>query len=176
MGSTATSLPHHRGHGTAATTRYHQGYDTFADSFDLVVASSRAKGARRVVWLSYPEGVDYLLPNGLPGSESLVNINQIMRDELASGAFPGVVIADWFNYASASPTWFNRDDIHLSPYRRNRRRRLHLTQGRLHRFAALPNAPRTRRPCRGSHHAVARPTKVSAGTDVGAYGPYRAQR
>ena len=176
MGSTATSLPHHRGHGTAATTRYHQGYDTFADSFDLVVASSRAKGARRVVWLSYPEGVDYLLPNGLPGSESLVNINQIMRDELAGGAFPGVVIADWFKLRLGLADLVQPGRHPLQPDGRNRRRRLHLTQGRLHRFAALPNAPRTRRPCRGSHHAVARPTKVSAGTDVGAYGPYRAQR
>jgi hypothetical protein len=94
---------------------YDQWYDTFADSFDQVVASSRAKGAKRVIWLSYPEGVDYLLPNGTPGNESLVNINQIMRDKVAGGAFPDVVIADWFNYASASADWFNKDDIHLSP-------------------------------------------------------------
>jgi hypothetical protein len=94
---------------------YDQWYDTFADSFDQVVASARAKGARRIIWLSYPEGVDYLLPNGTPGNESLVNINQIMRDKIAGGAFPDVVIADWFNYASAAPEWFNKDDIHLSP-------------------------------------------------------------
>jgi hypothetical protein len=94
---------------------YDQWYDTFADSFDQVVAHSRAKGAKRIVWLTYPEGVDYLLPNGTPGNESLVNINQIMRDLVASGAYPDVVIADWFNYSSALPTWFNKDDIHLSP-------------------------------------------------------------
>jgi hypothetical protein len=94
---------------------YDEWYTTFADSFDQVVASSRAKGAKRIVWLSYPEGVDYLLPDGTPGNESLVNINQIMRDKLASGAFPDVVIADWFNYASAQADWFNKDDIHLSP-------------------------------------------------------------
>ena len=94
---------------------YDQWYDTFADSFVQVVASARLKGARRVIWLSYPEGVDDLLPDGTPGNESLVNINQIMRDKLAGGAFPDVVIADWFNYPSAQGDWFNRDDIHLSP-------------------------------------------------------------
>ena len=82
---------------------YDEWYTTFADSFDQVVASSRAKGAKRIIWLSYPEGVDYLLPDGTPGNESLVNINQIMRDKVATGAFPDVVIADWFNYASAQP-------------------------------------------------------------------------
>jgi hypothetical protein len=94
---------------------YDQWYDTFADSFDQVVTHSRAKGAKRIVWLTYPEGVDYLLPNGTPGNESLVNINQIMRDLVAGGAYPDVVIADWFHYASAQGGWFNKDDIHLSP-------------------------------------------------------------
>jgi hypothetical protein len=94
---------------------YDEWYTSFADSFDQVVASSRAKGTKRTIWLSYPEGVDYLLPDGTPGNESLVNINQIMRDKLATGAFPDVVIADWFNYASAKGDWFNKDDIHLSP-------------------------------------------------------------
>jgi hypothetical protein len=94
---------------------YDQWYDTFADSFDQVVAHSRAKGAKRILWLTYPEGVDYLLPDGTPGNESLVNINQIMRDLVASGAYPDVVIADWFNYAAAQGGWFNKDDIHLSP-------------------------------------------------------------
>jgi hypothetical protein len=94
---------------------YDEWYTTFADSFDQVVTSSRAKGAKRIVWLSYPEGVDYLLPDGTPGNESLVNINQIMRDKLASGAFPDVVIADWFHYASVTEGWYAGDDIHLTP-------------------------------------------------------------
>lgn len=94
---------------------YDEWYDTFSASFDQVVASSRAKGAKRIVWLSSPEGVPYLLPNGRPGNDSLVVINQIMRDKVASGAFPDVVIADWFHYASAASGWWNGDGIHLSP-------------------------------------------------------------
>jgi hypothetical protein len=94
---------------------YDEWFTTFADSFDQVVASSRAKGAKRIIWLTYPEGVDYLLPDGTPGNESLVNINQIMRDKLASGAFPDVVIADWFTYTLATEGWYAGDDIHLTP-------------------------------------------------------------
>jgi hypothetical protein len=94
---------------------YDEWYTTFADSFDRVVASSRAKGAKRIVWLSYPEGVDYELPDGTPGNESLVNINQIMRDKIATGAFADVVIADWFRYSSLAEGWYANDDIHLTP-------------------------------------------------------------
>jgi hypothetical protein len=94
---------------------YDEWFETFGSSFDQVVAWSREKGAKRIIWLTYPEGVDYLLPDGTPGNGSLVNINQIMRDKMATGAFPDVVIADWFNYASGQGGWFNKDDIHLSP-------------------------------------------------------------
>lgn len=78
---------------------------------DPVVNGSRAIGEAS----STSSVATDLLPDGTPGNDSLVNINQIMRDKLVSGAFPDVVIADWFNYASASADWFNKDDIHLSP-------------------------------------------------------------
>ena len=93
---------------------YDEWYTTFSSSWDQVVNSARAKGAKKIIWLSYPEGVPYLLPDGTPGDPSLVQINQIMRDKVASGAFPDVVIADWFHYSYGSG-WFNDDGIHLSP-------------------------------------------------------------
>ncbi|MBI5089519.1 MAG: hypothetical protein HZB15_11870 [Actinobacteria bacterium] len=93
---------------------YDEWYTTFADSFDRVVASSRAKGAKRIVWLTYPENVDYRLPDDQPANESLVNMNQIMRDLVAGGAYPDVVIADWFHYSSGTQGWYSEDDIHLS--------------------------------------------------------------
>ncbi len=93
---------------------YDEWYTTFADSFDQVVASARAKGAKRVVWLTYPEGVDYRLPDERQANESLVNMNQIMREKVASGAFPDVVIADWFAYSAPTQGWYSDDDIHLS--------------------------------------------------------------
>jgi hypothetical protein len=93
---------------------YDEWYTTFADSFARVVEASRAKGAKRIVWLTYPEGVDYRLPDERSANESLVNMNQIMRDQVATGSFPDVVIADWFHYSSVAQGWYSEDDIHLS--------------------------------------------------------------
>ena len=93
---------------------YDEWYTTFADSFDKVVASSRAKGATRIIWLTYPEGVDYRLPNERRANDSLINMNAIMFEKVASGAFPDVVVADWFRYAAVTQGWYTRDDIHLS--------------------------------------------------------------
>jgi hypothetical protein len=93
---------------------YDEWYTTFDSSFDQVVASARAKGAKRIVWLNYPEGVSYLLPDDTPANESLVNMNRIMVDKVASGAYPDVVIAGWYQYSSATEGWYSRDDIHLS--------------------------------------------------------------
>jgi hypothetical protein len=93
---------------------YDEWYTTFADSFARVVEASRAKGAKRIVWLTYPEDVDYRLPDERSANESLVNMNQIMRDQVATGAFPDVVIADWFHYSSVTEGWYSEDDIHLS--------------------------------------------------------------
>jgi hypothetical protein len=93
---------------------YDEWYTTFDSSFDQVVASARAKGAKRIVWLNYPEGVSYLLPDDTPANESLVNMNRIMVDKVASGAYPDVVIAGWYQYSSAAEGWYSDDDIHLS--------------------------------------------------------------
>ena len=93
---------------------YDEWYETFAASFDQVVASARAKGAKRVIWLTYTEDVDYVLPDGTPANQSLVNMNQIMRDLVASGEYPDVLIADWFHYATSAVGWYAEDDVHLS--------------------------------------------------------------
>src|SRR5690606_1023162 len=61
-----------------------------------------------------PENVDYRLPDDRRADESLVAMNQIMREKIATGTFPDVVIADWFTYSSATEGWYTSDDIHLS--------------------------------------------------------------
>ena len=93
---------------------YDEWFTTFAESFDQVIASARAKGAKRIVWLTYPEGVDYVLPDDRKASESLINMNRIMFERVASGGYPDVLIADWFRYAAATQGWFEGDDIHLT--------------------------------------------------------------
>lgn len=94
---------------------YDEWWETFSTSFDALVASARAKGVSRVLWLTYTEDVDYELPDGTPANQSLVNMNQILRDKVASGAYPDVLIADWNAYSHLTEGWYNDDDVHLSP-------------------------------------------------------------
>jgi hypothetical protein len=93
---------------------YDEWWTTFPNSFDAVNAAARAKGARRIIWLTYREGVGYQMPGGISANEAFVKNNQTLRDKVASGANPDVVIADWYGYTSATPTWLSPDGIHLT--------------------------------------------------------------
>ncbi len=93
---------------------YDEWWTTFPDSFEAVNAAAHAKGARRIFWLTYREGVGYKMPGGISANEAFVKNNQTLRDKVASGANPDVVLADWFGYTSATPTWLSPDGIHLT--------------------------------------------------------------
>ena len=93
---------------------YDEWWTTFPDSFEAVNDAARAKGARRIVWLSFREGVGYQMPGGINANEAFVKNNQTLRDKVASGANPDVVLADWYGYTSATPTWLTPDGIHLT--------------------------------------------------------------
>ena len=109
---------------------YDEWWTTFPDSFEAVNDAARAKGARRIIWLSYREGVGYKMPGGVSANEAFVKNNQTLRDKVASGANPDVVLADWYGYTSATPTLAQsgRDPPH--DHWRVRRRRLHLAHDR----------------------------------------------
>ena len=72
---------------------YDEWWTSFPDSFDEVVAAARAKGSQRIIWLTYREGVTYKLLTGEPADEAFVKNNQTLRDKVASGAFPDVLLA-----------------------------------------------------------------------------------
>jgi hypothetical protein len=93
---------------------YDEWWTTFPDSFEAVNAAARAKGARRIIWLTYREGVGYKMPDGSTANEAFVKNNQTLRDKVASGANPDVILADWYGYTSATPTWLSSDGIHLT--------------------------------------------------------------
>jgi hypothetical protein len=93
---------------------YDEWWTTFPDSFEAVNAAARAKGARRIIWLNYREGVGYTMPDGSTANEAFVKNNQTLREKVASGANPDVVLADWYGYTSATPTWLGSDGIHLT--------------------------------------------------------------
>ena len=71
--------------GTFGTVVIMAGYDdwwtVFPSSFDQVVAAARAKGARKIVWLTYREGVGYVNPSGASANEAFVKNNEILRAE-----------------------------------------------------------------------------------------------
>lgn len=93
---------------------YDEWWTSFPTSFDKVVTAARAKGARHIIWLTYPERVKYKLLTGEQANESFVKNNQTLRDKVASGAFPDVLLAQWYPHTPADSGWFSRDGIHLT--------------------------------------------------------------
>jgi hypothetical protein len=104
--------------GSFGTVVIMGGYDdwwtVFSSSFDQVVAAARAKGARTIVWLTYREGVGYVNPSGSSANVAFVKNNEILREKMASGQFPDVVLADWNGYTATTSGWLASDGIHLT--------------------------------------------------------------
>ena len=104
--------------GSFGTVVIMAGYDdwwtVFPSSFDQVVAAARAKGARTIVWLTFREGVGYVNPSGASANEAFVKNNEILRQKVASGQFPDVVLADWKSYTTTTSGWLASDGIHLT--------------------------------------------------------------
>jgi len=101
--------------GTFGTVVIMTGYDdwwtVFPTSFDKVVAAARDKGARTIVWLTYRESVRY---HGASTNDLYARNNQTLRDKLASGLFPDVVLADWDAYTATTSGWLAGDGVHLT--------------------------------------------------------------
>jgi hypothetical protein len=93
---------------------YDEWWTSFPDSFDEVVNAARAKGAQRIIWLTYREGVPYKLLTGERADEAFVKNNQTMREKVASGAFPDVLLAQWYPHTKTDNGWISRDGIHLT--------------------------------------------------------------
>jgi hypothetical protein len=93
---------------------YDEWWTSFPESFDEVVVAAREKGAKHIIWLNYREGVGYKLLTGEPADESFVKNNQTLRDKVASGAFPDVLIAQWYPHTKDDNGWISRDGIHLT--------------------------------------------------------------
>ena len=93
---------------------YDEWWTSFPNSFDEVVNAARAKGAQRIIWLTYREGVKYKLLTGESADESFVKNNQTLRDKVSSGAFPDVLLAKWYPHTKADNGWISRDGIHLT--------------------------------------------------------------
>jgi hypothetical protein len=93
---------------------YDEWWTSFPDSFDKVVAAAREKGSQRVIWLTYPEGVPYKLLTGERADEAFIKNNRTLREKVASGAYPDVLLAKWYPHATTDGGWITRDGIHLT--------------------------------------------------------------
>lgn len=94
---------------------YDEWWTSFPQSFDLVVQAARSKGARHIIWLTYREGVGYVAPDGSSANEAFVRNNQTLRDKIATGEYPDVLLADWYRYSGSAENWLANDGIHLKP-------------------------------------------------------------
>jgi hypothetical protein len=72
-----------------------------AEGFEAVVDRARQLGYSRIVWFT------------LRGGGSFSDRNAVVRQLLASGRFPEVVLADWEAYTSTHPDWFVSDRVHF---------------------------------------------------------------
>jgi hypothetical protein len=93
---------------------YDEWWTSFPQSFDEVVSASRSKGASRIIWLNYREGVGYTAPDGATANEAFVTNNRTLRAKVASGENRDVELADWFGYTEVERGWLAEDGIHLT--------------------------------------------------------------
>ena len=75
-----------------------------ATSFEQVVTRARDLGYRRIVWWTL-RAVD----------SGYAARNTVIRDELATGQYPDVVLADWNHYTANRSQWFVSDGVHFEP-------------------------------------------------------------
>jgi hypothetical protein len=96
-------------------TGYNDWYTSFPGAFDQVVAAARAKGATRIIWLTYRERTTYANPTGGTSQAEGYRIqNQTIRDKIASGAYDDVTLLDWNTYTAARDDWFTSDGVHFT--------------------------------------------------------------
>ena len=93
-------------------TGYNDGPTAFADSFRAVVGKARLQGFDRIVWFTLRSDVDYVSPGAVGNHETFAENNTVLRDLLASGDYPDVVLADWGRYTAERSEWFVTDGVH----------------------------------------------------------------
>lgn len=93
-------------------TGYNDGPSSFAESFGAVVDKARRQGFERIVWFTLRSDVDYVSPGSIGNHESFAQNNAVLRDLLATGDYPDVVLADWGAYTADLSEWFVTDGVH----------------------------------------------------------------
>lgn len=94
-------------------TGYNDSDHNFVSDFERIVGLTRSLGYERVVWLTLRDDVTYRSPGGFGFGEVFSNNNDTLKELVASGDYPEVIVADWSTYANDHPEWFAADGIHV---------------------------------------------------------------
>ncbi|MEL6892277.1 MAG: SGNH/GDSL hydrolase family protein [Actinomycetota bacterium] len=96
---------------------YNDWHGTFASDFVLVMEQARRSGFQHVAWLTYREDNTYTLPGDSAERTSNYRfMNQILRQEHASGRWPELTLFDYDAATAGQTSWFAASDgIHVTP-------------------------------------------------------------
>lgn len=93
-------------------TGYNDGTAGYADAFRAIVDRARSFGYQQIVWWTLRSDVDYVSPGSVGYHETFAENNRVVRELLATGDYPDVVLADWGGYTAGRPEWFVTDGVH----------------------------------------------------------------
>jgi hypothetical protein len=99
-------------HTLVVATGYNDASLDFAGAFDRVVRRARSYGYERIVWYTLRSDVDYVSPGALGNHVAFAAANATLRQLVATGTYPEVVLADWGGYTADRPGWFATDGVH----------------------------------------------------------------
>ena len=93
-------------------TGYNDWSSRFSADFDVVVTRARAKGFHHIAWVDYRSDVGYTIPSSGGTQSNYAEMNRILDDKIATGAFPEVRRWRFDQYTAPSNGWFYSDGVH----------------------------------------------------------------
>jgi hypothetical protein len=100
-------------HTLFVATGYNDSDRNFVAEVDTIIRRSRELGYERVVWMTLRSNVAYESTGDYGRAEVYRNVNAALRDLVAAGTYPELVIADWAAYSRDRSDWFAADGIHV---------------------------------------------------------------
>ena len=97
-------------------TGYNDWHERFNDDFDTVVGAARQRGFHHIVWIDYRSNVGYTLPSSGGSRSNYGEMNRIIGEKLASGAFPEVRRWHFDAYTAGTSIWFHGDGVHETTF------------------------------------------------------------
>ena len=97
-------------------TGYNDWHERFSDDFDVVISAARQRGFHHLVWIDYRSNVGYTLPSSGGTRSNYGEMNRIIGEKLASGAYPEVRRWYFDVYTAGTSIWFHGDGVHETTF------------------------------------------------------------